>query len=145
LANTAHTSQADLNKSHRSFLLPVDQENSSLTQLIKTYLPKREVDKVWEAYRFSEKAHSGQKRKSGEAYISHPVSVACIAARFHLDSQSIQAALLHDVVEDTEYTELEIESKFGKQVSKLVTGLSKLDKVEFQDANEAQAENFRKM
>ena len=145
MANTAHTSQADLNKSHRSFLLPVDQENSSLTQLIKTYLPKREIDKVWEAYRFSEKAHSGQKRRSGEAYISHPVSVACIAARFHLDSQSIQAALLHDVVEDTESTELEIETKFGKQVSTLVTGLSKLDKVEFQDANEAQAENFRKM
>jgi GTP pyrophosphokinase len=145
LANTAHTSQADLNKSHRSFLLPVDQENSSLTQLVKTYLPKREIDKVWEAYRFSEKAHSGQKRRSGEAYISHPVSVACIAARFHLDSQSIQAALLHDVVEDTDSTELEIESKFGKQVSTLVTGLSKLDKVEFQDANEAQAENFRKM
>ncbi|MDA9093321.1 bifunctional (p)ppGpp synthetase/guanosine-3',5'-bis(diphosphate) 3'-pyrophosphohydrolase [Methylophilaceae bacterium] len=145
MANTAHTSQADLNKSHRSFLLPVDQENSSLTQLVKTYLPKREIDKVWEAYRFSEKAHSGQKRSSGEAYISHPVSVACIAARFHLDSQSIQAALLHDVVEDTESTELEIETKFGKQVSTLVTGLSKLDKVEFQDANEAQAENFRKM
>ena len=145
MANTAHTSQADLNKSHRSLLLPVDQDNSSLTQLVKTYLPKREIEKVWEAYRFSEKAHSGQKRRSGEAYISHPVSVACIAARFHLDSQSIQAALLHDVVEDTESTELEIESKFGKQVSTLVTGLSKLDKVEFQDANEAQAENFRKM
>ena len=145
MANTAHTSQADLNKSHRSLLLPVDQDNSSLTQLVKTYLPKREIDKVWEAYRFSEKAHSGQKRRSGEAYISHPVSVACIAARFHLDSQSIQAALLHDVVEDTESTELEIETKFGKQVSTLVTGLSKLDKVEFQDANEAQAENFRKM
>ena len=145
MANTAHTSQADLKKSNQSFLLPVDQDNSSLTQLVKTYLPKREIDKVWEAYRFSEKAHSGQKRRSGEAYISHPVSVACIAARFHLDSQSIQAALLHDVVEDTESTELEIESKFGKQVSTLVTGLSKLDKVEFQDANEAQAENFRKM
>jgi len=145
LANTAHTSQANLKKSHQSFLLPVDQDNSSLTQLVKTYLPKREIDKVWEAYRFSEKAHSGQKRRSGEAYISHPVSVACIAARFHLDSQSIQAALLHDVVEDTESTELEIESKFGKQVSTLVKGLSKLDKVEFQDANEAQAENFRKM
>ena len=145
MANTTQTSQADLNKSHPSFLLPVDQDNSSLTQLVKTYLPKREIDKVWEAYRFSEKAHSGQKRRSGEAYISHPVSVACIAARFHLDSQSIQAALLHDVVEDTESTELEIESKFGKQVSTLVKGLSKLDKVEFQDANEAQAENFRKM
>ena len=126
-------------------MLPVDQDNSRLTQLLKTYLPKKEIDKVWEAYRFSEKAHSGQKRRSGEAYISHPVSVACIAARFHLDSQSIQAALLHDVVEDTQVTESDIELKFGKQVSILVTGLSKLDKVEFQDANEAQAENFRKM
>ena len=145
MANTSQTSQTDLKKSHQHSLLPVDQNNSSLTQLIKAYLPKKEVDKVWEAYRFSEKAHSGQKRRSGEAYISHPVSVACIAARFHLDSQSIQAALLHDVVEDTESTESEIESKFGKQVSTLVIGLSKLDKVEFQDANEAQAENFRKM
>jgi len=145
LANTAQTSQVDLKKSHQSLLLPVDKDYSRLTQLIKTYLPKKEVDKVWEAYRFSEKAHSGQKRRSGEAYISHPVSVACTAAQFHLDSQSIQAALLHDVVEDTEFTESDIESKFGKQVSKLVTGLSKLDKVEFQDANEAQAENFRKM
>ena len=145
MANTAQTSQVDLKKSHQFLLLPVDQDNSRLTQLIKTYLPKKEVDKVWEAYRFSEKAHSGQKRRSGEAYISHPVSVACIAARFHLDSQSIQAALLHDVVEDTQVTESDIELKFGKQVSVLVTGLSKLDKVEFQDANEAQAENFRKM
>ena len=145
MANTAQTSQVDLKNSYQSLLLPVDQDNSRLTQLIKTYLPKKEVDKVWEAYRFSEKAHSGQKRRSGEAYISHPVSVACIAARFHLDSQSIQAALLHDVVEDTQVTESDIELKFGKQVSILVTGLSKLDKVEFQDANEAQAENFRKM
>ena len=145
MANTPQTSQVDLKKSHQFLLLPVDQDNSRLTQLIKTYLPKKEVDKVWEAYRFSEKAHSGQKRRSGEAYISHPVSVACIAARFHLDSQSIQAALLHDVVEDTQITESDIELKFGKQVSILVTGLSKLDKVEFQDANEAQAENFRKM
>ncbi|MDC0931215.1 bifunctional (p)ppGpp synthetase/guanosine-3',5'-bis(diphosphate) 3'-pyrophosphohydrolase [Methylophilaceae bacterium] len=145
MANTDQTSQVDLKKSHQFFLLPVDEDNSRLTQLIKTYLPKKEVDKVWEAFRFSEKAHSGQKRRSGEAYISHPVSVACIAARFHLDSQSIQAALLHDVVEDTQVTESDIELKFGKQVSILVTGLSKLDKVEFQDANEAQAENFRKM
>ncbi|XOJ84546.1 bifunctional (p)ppGpp synthetase/guanosine-3',5'-bis(diphosphate) 3'-pyrophosphohydrolase [Methylophilaceae bacterium Uisw_099_01] len=145
MANTPQTSQVDLKKSHQFLLLPVDQDNSRLTQLIKTYLPKKEVDKVWEAYRFSEKAHSGQKRRSGEAYISHPVSVACIAARFHLDSQSIQAALLHDVVEDTEVTESDIEFRFGKQVSVLVKGLSKLDKVEFQDANEAQAENFRKM
>ena len=145
MANTIQSSQANLKKKPQPFLLPVDKDNSRLTQLLKSYLPKKEVHKVWEAYRFSEKAHNGQKRRSGEDYISHPVSVACIAARFHLDSQSIQAALLHDVVEDTESTELEIESKFGKQVSNLVIGLSKLDKVEFQDANEAQAENFRKM
>ena len=145
MANTAQTSQADLKKSHQSPLLPVDNENSSLTKLIKAYLPKKEIEKVWEAYRYSEKSHRGQKRQSGEDYINHPVSVACIAARFHLDSHSIQAALLHDVVEDTESTELEIELKFGKQVSSLVAGLSKLEKVKFQDANEAQTENFRKM
>ncbi|MBT4183137.1 MAG: HD domain-containing protein, partial [Nitrosomonadales bacterium] len=135
MANTAQTSQADLKKSHQSPLLPVDNENSSLTKLIKAYLPKKEIEKVWEAYRYSEKSHRGQKRQSGEDYINHPVSVACIAARFHLDSHSIQAALLHDVVEDTESTELEIELKFGKQVSSLVAGLSKLEKVKFQDAN----------
>ncbi len=126
-------------------LLPADTEDSKLTKLLNVYLPQKEIELVWEAYRYSDKAHSGQKRIGGEAYISHPVSVACIASEFHLDSPSIQAALLHDVVEDTPSTAGDIEEKFGSQVAKLVDGLSKLDKVQFADDTEAQAENFRKM
>ena len=126
-------------------LLPADTQDSKLTKLLKVYLPQKEIELVWEAYRYSDKAHSGQKRIGGEAYISHPVSVACIASEFHLDSPSIQAALLHDVVEDTPSTAGDIEEKFGAQVAKLVDGLSKLDKVQFADDTEAQAENFRKM
>ena len=126
-------------------LLPADKQSSKLTKLLKVYLPQKEIELVWEAYRYSEKAHSGQKRIGGEAYISHPVSVACIASEFHLDAASIQAALLHDVVEDTPSTGDDIEKKFGSQVAKLVDGLSKLDKIHFADDTEAQAENFRKM
>ena len=126
-------------------LLPADNQNSKLTKLLKAYLPQKEIELVWEAYRYSEKAHTGQKRIGGAAYISHPVSVACIASEFHLDAASIQAALLHDVVEDTPSTGDDIEKKFGSQVAKLVDGLSKLDKVHFADDTEAQAENFRKM
>ena len=126
-------------------LLPADTKDSKLTKLLKAYLPQKEIELVWEAYRYSDKAHSGQKRIGGEAYISHPVSVACIASEFHLDSPSIQAALLHDVVEDTPSTAGDIEEKFGSQVANLVDGLSKLDKVQFADDTEAQAENFRKM
>ena len=102
---------------------------SKLTKLLKVYLPQKEIELVWEAYRYSDKAHMGQKRIGGEAYISHPVSVACIASEFHLDAASIQAALLHDVVEDTPSTADDIKQKFGSQVAKLVDGLSKLDKV----------------
>jgi GTP diphosphokinase / guanosine-3',5'-bis(diphosphate) 3'-diphosphatase len=87
----------------------------------------------------SKKAHEGQKRSSGEDYITHPVSVACIAARFHLDAASIQAALLHDVVEDTNVSLESIAKQFTPQVAKLVEGLSKLDKIHFDDASHAQA------
>ena len=126
-------------------LLPADTKNSKLTKLLKTYLSQKEIELIWEAYRYSDKAHKGQKRIGGEAYISHPVSVACIASEFHLDAASIQAALLHDVVEDTPSTANDIKERFGSQVAKLVDGLSKLDKVQFADDTEAQAENFRKM
>jgi len=144
MPKTAHALEAEKVKKELP-LLPADKKNSKLTQLLQVYLADHEIQKIWRAYRFSKKAHNGQKRISGEDYITHPVSVACIAASFHLDSPSIQAALLHDVVEDTPSTAKEINSKFGEQVAKLVEGLSKLDKVSFQDATEAQAENFRKM
>jgi GTP diphosphokinase / guanosine-3',5'-bis(diphosphate) 3'-diphosphatase len=126
-------------------LLPADIEESQLTLRLKEYLKPEDIAQVWEAYRYSAAAHEGQIRRSGEPYITHPVSVACILAELHLDTPTLLAALLHDVVEDTGITKQEISDKFGKQVAELVDGLSKLDKIEFQSAMQAQAENFRKM
>ena len=97
------------------------------------------------AYHFSENAHSGQFRASGEPYVSHPLAVANILAQLHLDPQALTAALLHDVMEDTEVSKTEIAKKFGKPVAELVDGVSKLDRIEFETKEEAQAENFRKM
>lgn len=126
-------------------LLPADSEESALTLRIKPYLKPEDVALVWEAYRFAFVAHDGVIRKTGEPYITHPVSVACILADLHLDMPTLLAALLHDVVEDTEVTSEQITEKFGKQVADLVDGVTKLDKIEFQSASQAQAENFRKM
>lgn len=126
-------------------LLPADSEDSLLTLRLKQYLKQSDIESIWAAYRFSAAAHEGQFRRSGEPYISHPVSVAAILAELHLDVPTIIAALLHDVVEDTGISTQEISEKFGKQVAELVDGLSKLDKIEFQSATQAQAENFRKM
>ncbi|HLD09191.1 MAG TPA: bifunctional (p)ppGpp synthetase/guanosine-3',5'-bis(diphosphate) 3'-pyrophosphohydrolase, partial [Methylophilaceae bacterium] len=126
-------------------LLPADSENSQLTLRLKEYLKPEDIAQVWEAYRFSSAAHEGQKRISGDPYISHPVAVAGILAELHLDTPTLIAALLHDVVEDTGITKQKISRQFGKQVADLVDGLSKLDKIEFQSATQAQAENFRKM
>lgn len=128
-----------------SDLLPADTEHSPLTVLLKQYLNQEEIEQVWVAYRYAEKAHRGQTRKTGEPYITHPVSVACILAKLHLDIPTLLAALLHDVVEDTGVASAEIGEVFGKQVADLVDGLTKLDKVELQTATQAQAENFRKM
>jgi guanosine-3',5'-bis(diphosphate) 3'-pyrophosphohydrolase len=127
-----------------AIIIPADHPESKLSQAI-TYLKKSEIQDVYRAYHYAFECHIDQKRRSGEPYITHPVSVACIAANLHLDGPSIIAALLHDVVEDTSATLKEVESKFGKQVAKLVDGLSKLDKLNFNDVVEAQAENFRKM
>ena len=127
-----------------AIIIPADHPESKLSQAI-TYLKKSEIQDVYRAYHYAFECHIDQKRRSGEPYITHPVSVACIAANLHLDGPSIIAALLHDVVEDTSATLKEVESKFGKQVTKLVDGLSKLDKLNFNDVVEAQAENFRKM
>ena len=127
-----------------AIIIPADHPESKLSQAI-TYLKKSEIQDVYKAYNYAFECHIDQKRRSGEPYITHPVSVACIAANLHLDAPSIIAALLHDVVEDTPATLQEVESQFGKQVTKLVDGLSKLDKLNFNDVVEAQAENFRKM
>ncbi len=126
-------------------LLPADSEDSALTLRLKQYLKPQDIAQVWEGYRYAFKAHDGVVRKTGEPYIIHPVSVACILAELHMDIPTIMAALLHDVVEDTPITAGDIKDIFGQQVAELVDGVTKLDKIEFQSASQAQAENFRKM
>jgi len=110
-----------------------------------SYLKPEDVRQLRSAYQFSEAAHDGQFRRSGEPYISHPVAVANILVEWHLDSQALTAALLHDVMEDTTVTKSEISEKFGRLVAELVDGVSKLDKIEFESQEQEQAENFRKM
>ncbi|HWU82072.1 MAG TPA: bifunctional (p)ppGpp synthetase/guanosine-3',5'-bis(diphosphate) 3'-pyrophosphohydrolase, partial [Methylophilaceae bacterium] len=145
MSRTTAKRPADAVKSEAPPLLPADSEDSRLTLRLKEYLKPEDIAQVWAAYRFSAAAHEGQMRKSGEPYITHPVSVACILAELHMDTPTLVAALLHDVVEDTGVTNQEVADQFGKQVAELVDGLSKLDKIEFQSATQAQAENFRKM
>src|ERR1700704_3156277 len=105
------------------------------------YLRPEDISQLQSAYDFSEAAHEGQFRKSGEPYISHPLAVANILAKWHLDAQALTAALLHDVMEDTSVTKAVIAKKFGKPVAELVDGVSKLDRIEFQTHETAQAEN----
>ena len=109
------------------------------------YLKPPDFARLADAYRFSEAAHAGQKRQSGEPYVSHPIAVAEILAGWRLDGQTLMAAFLHDVMEDASVTKAEISDTFGRPVAELVDGVSKLDKIEFQSAEDAQAGNFRKM
>jgi len=118
---------------------------TGLRQSVAGYLKAADVSRLEEAYHFSDAAHQGQYRKSGEPYISHPVAVAEILSEWQLDAQTLIAALLHDVVEDTDVSKDDISRRFGKAVAELVDGVSKLDRIEFQSAQDAQAENFRKM
>jgi GTP pyrophosphokinase len=112
---------------------------------LERYLPSNDLPSISAAYEFSAKAHQGQQRRNGDPYISHPVAVAEILAGLHLDSGSIKAALLHDVVEDTSSTLAQIQERFGDEVALLVDGVSKIDQLKFDSAAEAQAESFRKM
>jgi GTP diphosphokinase / guanosine-3',5'-bis(diphosphate) 3'-diphosphatase len=120
-------------------------EVATLFQELSGYLKPDDVAQLESAYQFSEQAHQGQFRGSGEPYISHPLAVANILAKWHLDSQALTAALLHDVMEDTNVSKADISKRFGRPVAELVDGVSKLDKIEFQTHEDAQAENFRKM
>ncbi|ARU95950.1 bifunctional GTP diphosphokinase/guanosine-3',5'-bis pyrophosphate 3'-pyrophosphohydrolase [Tatumella citrea] len=117
----------------------------SLNQLIEKYLPEDQIKRLRQAYLVARDAHEGQTRSSGEPYITHPVAVACILAEMKLDHETLMAALLHDVIEDTPATFQDMEQLFGTSVAELVEGVSKLDKLKFRDKKEAQAENFRKM
>ncbi|NCB60984.1 MAG: HD domain-containing protein, partial [Gammaproteobacteria bacterium] len=116
-----------------------------LKTLLGTYLPAEQVTQVQNAFQVARDAHEGQTRSSGEPYITHPVAVATILAEMHLDYETISAALLHDVIEDTPVTKEQLTAQFGPAVAELVYGVSKLDKLKFRDHKEAQAENFRKM
>jgi len=116
-----------------------------LLQDVSAYLKPEDVENIQRAVELSKTAHLGQLRQSGEDYVTHPIAVARILASQHLDTQAIIAALLHDVVEDTDTTAEDIATQFGKPVAELVDGLSKLDKLQFETVADAQAENFRKM
>ncbi|MDR1935545.1 MAG: bifunctional (p)ppGpp synthetase/guanosine-3',5'-bis(diphosphate) 3'-pyrophosphohydrolase [Candidatus Accumulibacter sp.] len=109
------------------------------------YLKPEDIELVCAAYRFSDEAHRGQKRLSGEPYVTHPLAVAGALAEWRMDAQAVVAALLHDVMEDTKVDKARISERFGKEVADLVDGLSKLDKIESRSYQDAQAENFRKM
>ena len=116
-----------------------------LIEELSSYLKPQDVEHVRVAMDFSRAAHQGQMRQSGDPYFSHPIAVARILTPLHIDAQAIIAALLHDVVEDTDVTTEDVAEKFGKPVAELVDGLSKLDRIRFETREDAQAENFRKM
>ena len=116
-----------------------------LIDTLQSYLPEKQITQVLKAYEFGAFAHAGQTRMSGEPYISHPVAVAQTLADIRLDGQAIVAAILHDVIEDTDMSIGEIKKEFGTDVASLVDGVSKLDQMQFTSRAEAQAESFRKM
>src|SRR5205809_1623324 len=103
------------------------------------------VELVTRAFRFAAAAHEGQQRRSGEPFITHPVGVATICVELRLDEQTIAAALLHDIVEDTEIELDTIRDEFGAEIAALVDGITKLTRVQFQTREQAEAENYRKM
>ena len=117
----------------------------SLKELVSSYLPPEQVELIQHAYITARNAHEGQSRSSGEPYITHPVAVARILADMRLDHETLMAALLHDVIEDTPITKEQLAELYGEAVAELVSGVSKLDKLKFRDHKEAQVENFRKM
>ena len=117
----------------------------TLADRLSTYLGPDQVNLVRRAYFYAEQAHDGQRRRSGEAYVTHPLAVANILADMHMDHQSLMAAMLHDVIEDTGIAKEALIAQFGETVAELVDGVSKLTQMNFETKAEAQAENFQKM
>ena len=117
----------------------------TLTDKLDSYLDTKQIKLVRDAYYFAADAHEGQKRRSGEAYVTHPLAVADILADMHMDHQSLAAAMLHDVIEDTGVDKAALGEQFGSTVAELVDGVSKLTQFEFRTHAEKQAENFQKM
>ena len=109
------------------------------------YLDDDQIERIYQAYLLAVEAHRGQRRSTGEPYVTHPVAVAGILADMRLDYQTLMAALLHDVIEDTAVTKEDLIADFGQTVADLVDGVSKLTQIEFFSKAHAQAENFRKM
>ncbi len=124
---------------------PLAVSLAGLLEKLGNYLPEADLQHIRAAYRFADAAHLGQYRASGEPYISHPVAVAEICADWKLDTQALMAALLHDTAEDKGITQAELIEHFGPTVAVLVDGLTKLDKIQFSNREENQAESFRKM
>jgi len=118
---------------------------SDLTADLARYLAPAEIEEVRRAYLYAQQAHSNQRRLSGEPYITHPLAVARILAQMSLDAATLEAALLHDVIEDTPAERSELAELFGEEVARLVDGVSKLTQIRFESRREAQAQNFRKM
>ncbi|MFC2991815.1 RelA/SpoT family protein [Halomonas tibetensis] len=116
-----------------------------LADRLGSYLPQSEIQQVKRAFYYAEQAHDGQRRRSGEPYVTHPLAVANILANMHMDHQSLMAAMLHDVIEDTGVGKEALAKQFGKPVAELVDGVSKLTQIAFEDKAVAQAENFQKM
>jgi GTP diphosphokinase / guanosine-3',5'-bis(diphosphate) 3'-diphosphatase len=127
-------------------LFPADPESvEDLLERVKRTNPDADLSVIEKAYRFSEKAHAGQFRRSGEPYIQHPLGVAAILGDLRMDSASIVTAILHDTVEDTAVTLKDIETQFGPTVRDLVDGVTKLSQMKFRNTHEKQGENIRKM
>ncbi|MEN8169877.1 MAG: bifunctional GTP diphosphokinase/guanosine-3',5'-bis pyrophosphate 3'-pyrophosphohydrolase [Pseudomonadota bacterium] len=118
---------------------------SDLCAMLDAYLEPEQVQEVYQAYLLGAEAHEGQRRLSGEPYIYHPLAVASILAGMRLDHKTIAAAILHDVIEDTDIAREQLEEMFGEEITALVDGVSKLTHIEFESKAQAQAENFRKM
>ena len=118
---------------------------SDLCRIVEDYMNEEQVREVYKAYLYGAQHHDGQYRKTGEPYIYHPISVARILAEMHMDSKSIVAAILHDVIEDTEATKDEIRERFGDEVAELVDGVSKLTEFKFKNKKEQQAINIQKV
>ncbi len=117
----------------------------ALSDRLSTYLSTEQIHQVRRAYFYAEQAHTGQRRRSGEPYIIHPLAVANILAGMRLDHQSLMAAMLHDVIEDTGIPKIALSEQFGDVVTELVDGVSKLTHIKFESKEEQQAENFQKM
>jgi guanosine-3',5'-bis(diphosphate) 3'-pyrophosphohydrolase len=117
----------------------------ALSDRLSTYLSTENIQLVRRAYFYAEQAHAGQRRRSGEPYIIHPLAVANILANMRLDHQSLMAAMLHDVIEDTGIPKVALAEQFGDVVTELVDGVSKLTHIKFESKEEQQAENFQKM